>query len=283
MKFSIIVPVFNTGRHLRNCIAALQTLDYPPEEYEILMVDNNSTDESWEILCSSPGIRALRECKQGSYAARNCGLREARGQLLAFTDSDCTPDRNWLRVIESALAESDVQVVMGSRRPAVDHGALGMLADFEHQKDLLVFHSSDPEVYYGFTNNMGVRRSTIERYGPFVERSRGADAIFVRRVVDGEGCRAVTYCPEACIEHGEMESLTSYYHKTFLYGRSRQLYRHIIHYRPLSTSERWSAFRSCIREGQYSWFKTVTLLAVLVGGVVAWGLGNQLGRWRKPT
>lgn len=283
MRFSIVVPVFNTGRHLRQCLAALQSLDYPRDEYEILMVDNNSTDNSLEILNSSGGIRVLRESKQGSYAARNRALQEARGALLAFTDSDCMPDPNWLKNIEAALSDPTIQVVLGSRRPAVNQGLVKMLAEYEHQKDLLVFDSNQPEVYYGFTNNLGVRRSTIQKYGPFVERPRGADTIFVRRVVDGEGCHAVVYRPEICVEHAEMDSLTAYYRKMYTYGRSRQLYRHITHARPLSNTERWSAAKACIREGAYPWYKALGLISILSGGVMAWALGSRVGRWRKPT
>ena len=53
MKFSIVVPVFNTSRYLRDCIASLEALDYPRDEYEILMVDNNSTDGSADILAGA--------------------------------------------------------------------------------------------------------------------------------------------------------------------------------------------------------------------------------------
>lgn len=55
MKFSIIVAVFNTSAHLERCIEALRFLDYPPSEYDILLVDNNSTDGSAQILYKAFG------------------------------------------------------------------------------------------------------------------------------------------------------------------------------------------------------------------------------------
>ena len=188
MKFSVIVPVYNTAKHLHRCLEGLHALDYPVEEYEILMVDNNSTDESARILAADKGIRVLKEAKQGSYAARNRAIREAKGSILAFLDSDCIPDPGWLRSIEKAFADPDAHILLGLRKPANKNLTSALLSAYEAKKDELVFNSRSPELYYGFTNNMAVRKSTFDTYGPFVERPRGSDTIFVRRVVDGEGC-----------------------------------------------------------------------------------------------
>ena len=281
MKVSVIVPVHNTAAHLERCIAALVGQDYPRAAFEILMVDNNSTDGSADILARAAGVRALAETKQGSYAARNRAVREARGAVLAFTDSDCAPGPGWLRAIEAGLAQPGVQVVLGCRRPARDRGLVRLLADYENKKDEHVFASPVVDRYYGFTNNMGVRRSTFERYGPFVERPRGSDTIFVRRVVEGEGCAAAAYMPSMRIAHHEMDGVRVYYNKMFTYGRSRQLYRHIVRTRPLGSAERLAAFRATVREGGYSWFSAAALAALLVGGMAAWSLGSQSRRIRK--
>ena len=284
MRVSVIVPVHNTAAHLERCIAALVGQDYPREAFEILMVDNNSTDGSADILSRAKGIRVLTETKQGSYAARNRAVREARGAMLAFTDSDCAPDAGWLRAIDAGLAQPGVQVVLGCRRPARDRGLIRLLADYENKKDEQVFASRTPELYYGFTNNMGVRRSTFEKHGPFVERPRGSDTIFVRRVVEGEGCAAAVYVPSMRIAHQEMQGVRTYYGKMFTYGRSRQLYRHIVRTRPLSSAERLEALRATIRDGGYSWLSAAALAALLGGGMAAWSLGSQSRRiWKAPA
>jgi glycosyltransferase involved in cell wall biosynthesis len=284
VTFSVIVPVHNTAAHLERCISALLGQDYPRGEFEILMVDNNSTDGSAGILARAQGIRALSEAKQGSYAARNRGVREAHGSILAFTDSDCAPDARWLRAIGAGLADPAVQVVLGCRRPAHDTGLIRLLADYENKKDEHVFVSHAAERYYGFTNNMAVRRSTFERYGPFVERPRGSDTIFVRRVAEGEGCDAVIYAPVMRVAHAELTGVGAYYRKMFTYGRSRQLYRHIVRTRPLSSAERLEALRATVRDGGYSWLPAAALAALLGGGMAAWSLGSQSRRvWRAKA
>lgn len=275
MKFSVIVPVYNTGRSLQRCIEALQLLDYPKEDYEILMIDNNSTDNSSEILTAAKGIHVMHESKQGSYAARNHALREARGSLLAFTDSDCLPDPSWLKEIEALFQDPDTHIVLGHVKPARNSGRLiRMIAHYGHEKAKLVFNSSCPDVYFGHTNNMGVRRATLDSYGPFLERPRGADTIFVRRVVNGEGCSAVAYASKACVEHDELNSIFSFYKKMFIYGRSSKSYHHIVRARPLSIGERISAMKACLRQGHYPFYMMILFVLMMCGGMAAWTLGS---------
>lgn len=245
------------------------------------MVENNSTDESADILARASGIRVLTEATQGSYAARNRALRDAGGELLALTDSDCAPEPGWLQAIDRAFADPRIQVVLGCRRPARDRGLIRLLADYENKKDERVFSSHARELYYGFTNNMGVRRAAFEKYGPFVERPRGSDTIFVRRVVEGEGCDAVAYVPEMRIAHHEMDGVRVYYRKMYTYGRSRQQYRNIVQTRPLSAGERLETLRATLRDGGYSWPSAAALTALLAVGAAAWSAGSQSRRWSK--
>jgi|WetSurMetagenome_2_1015567.scaffolds.fasta_scaffold377066_1 glycosyltransferase involved in cell wall biosynthesis len=281
MRFSIIVPVYDTSAHLQRCIQSLVTQDYPRDGFEILMVDNGSTDASPGILRAAAGIRVLCESTRGSYAARNRGVREARGEVLAFTDSDCIPAPDWLRAIDHALQRHGTQVVLGCRRPAHERGLARLLADYENKKDEFVFASEAPRSYYGFTNNMAVPRETMARFGPFVERPRGSDTIFVRRVVEGAGCGAVVYEPSMRITHTEMDGAGAYYRKMYTYGRSRRQYGHIMTTEPLGNRDRIRQFRETIRHGHYSWLSAAVLAVVLAGGMAAWSLGSHSHAWSK--
>lgn len=274
MRFSIIVPVYNTAPYLTRCIAALLDQDYPRDQYEILMVNNGSTDASAAILEGAQGIKVLNEPRRGSYCARNRALQEAHGEILAFTDSDSYPCAAWLQAIDRALADPGVHIVMGPRRPARDRGLLRLIADYEVKKVEMVLGCEDPLLYYGYTGNMAVRRAAMERHGPFVERPRGADTIFVRKVVEAEGCRAVQFETGMLVTHGEMASLSKYLEKMFTYGRSRRQYQNLVSTRPLTLRERSRAYMAAVRVRGYSLPGALALGAVLGLGLAAWALGS---------
>lgn len=91
---SVIIPFSNSRRTLMACVNSLLELDYP--DYELIFVDNNSDDGSLDILNGFGRVHVLREKKQSAYAARNKGIKKAKGKLIAFTDSDCVVKKNWL-------------------------------------------------------------------------------------------------------------------------------------------------------------------------------------------
>ena len=95
---SVIVPVFNDSERLQKCLEALENQTYPQDLYEVIVVDNGSDESVEELVNQFPQAFLTYESKRGSYAARNQGISISRGELLAFTDSDCIPAQNWLEM-----------------------------------------------------------------------------------------------------------------------------------------------------------------------------------------
>jgi glycosyltransferase AglE len=99
---SVIVPVYNGAGTIHSLLSALAEQDYPPNRREIILIDNGSDDGTKEIIALrqnsfQPPLVVLEEREtRGSYAARNLGLKAARGEIIAFTDADCTPVRSWI-------------------------------------------------------------------------------------------------------------------------------------------------------------------------------------------
>ena len=120
-KVSVIVPVYNAAATIAPCVQSLLQLDYPADQFELILVDNGSKDGSLEILRSfGDRIRVLREEKRGASAARNHGIRAARFPLVAFTDADCIVDSQWLKHLVVPLSDPEVGVSGGAvlaRRP----------------------------------------------------------------------------------------------------------------------------------------------------------------------
>ena len=273
-RISVIVPFYNAQPYIEECIKGLLAQEYPVAQYEIIMVDNNSTDDSAKVVMRSPRIRLLSETRQGSYAARNNGMRKAKGDIIAFTDPDCIPDSDWLRKIALAFSDSDVGVVIGRQQFAQQSFSLSFLEAYENEKNKYVFNSEIRDVYFGHTNNMAVRKKLFEDVGPFIERSRGSDTIFVRQCVDSYFCRIVRYYPEIRVRHMEIDSLLKYFRKVFIYGNSRRRYKHIYNTRPLTNQERFRVFRRTIQGQRYSWLQSVFFFGLLIVGLMCWNLGS---------
>ena len=113
-KISIIVPVYNGEATIKTCVEALIGLDYPRDLLQLIVVDNKSTDGTRRIVEGYPVTLLQEAAVQSSYAARNLGIAHATGDVLAFTDADCVPERGWLRAIVAAIEPSDVGGVAGA-------------------------------------------------------------------------------------------------------------------------------------------------------------------------
>jgi GT2 family glycosyltransferase len=128
LRASVIVCTHNGGARVARTLESLINQDFPAEAFEILVVDNASTDTTPEdvrgIAGRYPGrIRIVREDILGHSSARNRGVREARGEVIAFTDDDARASPGWLRALVSTCERPDVGCVGGPVR-AVPEGSL---------------------------------------------------------------------------------------------------------------------------------------------------------------
>ena len=113
-KFSIVVPVYNKEKYLQKCISSLQGQTYG--NFELLLIDNNSTDSSPEIIkaaaSSDKRIVALHETVQGPSATRNCGIDAAKGDYVCFIDADDIVDNNLLAQLNAALTQAEADIAI---------------------------------------------------------------------------------------------------------------------------------------------------------------------------
>ncbi|RYY37992.1 MAG: glycosyltransferase family 2 protein [Sphingobacteriaceae bacterium] len=94
---SVIIPVYKDWYRLALCVNALSLQSYGYQNFEIIIVNNCPDDEVPVGFYIPQNCFVIKEAKPGSYAARNTGIKAATGEILAFTDSDCIPDSNWIR------------------------------------------------------------------------------------------------------------------------------------------------------------------------------------------
>jgi glycosyltransferase involved in cell wall biosynthesis len=284
MKLSVVVPFYNAEKYIEDCIRALLSQNFPENDYEIIMVDNNSSDNSAEIVARYPLIHLLSEDKQGAYAARNRGISEAKGEIIAFTDPDCLPSADWLQNIDRAMHCPDVGIVLGSRKFSHNFWALPLLAAYEKEKDIYIFSSHNKEMYFGYTNNMAVKRTLFEKLGLFFELLHGADTVFVHHAVDAFGCDIVCYSPEIIVLHMEITGILIFYLKVYAYGKNNKINSDLMTYRPLSNAEKLQIFAKTVAKTKLSIRHSVLLLCLLAVGNTCQILGRTGGilrKWKK--
>jgi len=214
---SIIVPVYNGEVTIEACIRSLLDLHYPGERYEILVVDNNSTDNTAAIIKKHP-VRYLVEGEiQSSYAARNRGIREARGEILAFTDADAFVDKDWLTKGLKCLKIRDAHMVAGHVEVVTSEPP-----NLYEKCDRYMFLHQERSVRLGFggTSNLQVKREVFEDIGLLDGRLiSGGDYEFGRRATR-RGYRVV-HCAEARVYHPARATLNALLEKSRRIGHGR--------------------------------------------------------------
>ena len=272
--------MYNARQYIAQTIESLLAQTYPQKKYEIIIVDNDSNDGSFEIASQYP-VRLLTEKKIGAYAARNTGIAAANGRIIAFTDSDCIPRPDWIESIEKELSMKNTQIVLGHRRAIRDQLFINLIEKYEDTKHQYIFSSDHKELYYGHTNNMGVWRNLFKIIGKFPEINRGSDSIFVRQVVEHFGCDSVRYCRNIEVIHAEMLSIFTYYLKMAKYAFYRQRHYQVTNTTTIYNWDRWQIF--CATRGHYSLtaFQSLTLFMLLTGGLFAWNIGNFFGIFHR--
>ena len=226
MDFTVIICTYNRDKNLPKCIAALeQQEDVNDIKWEVLIVDNNSSDETKKMVMglaeqSKLTIRYSFEPEQGLNHARNRGMRESKGTYFSYIDDDIIVSKNWLHAMHQALTDNDADA-MGGRihlDPSIklptwiskNSGMYGFLGfqDFGEQAMQV-----DGVRQYPFGGNMAFNRSVIERVGFFNtqlgrkgegtkkgELFKGAETDYFHRLASLENAK-IFYTPDSIVYH----------------------------------------------------------------------------------
>jgi glycosyltransferase involved in cell wall biosynthesis len=117
-RVSVVVPVYNSESTVGKCLNSLVEQDHP--SFEVIVVDDGSTDKTAQICASYSQITVLSPGKVGPSRARNLGIDEAKGEFVAFTDADCIVNRDWLTELEKGFTGPDIAGVGGDQKSPED-------------------------------------------------------------------------------------------------------------------------------------------------------------------
>ena len=211
MHLSVIVCTKNRAHAIAGCLdsIALALANASPLEAEIVVVDNASEDDTsavvhaWATSCAIP-VRLLFESRKGLAAARNCGVRGSRGDLLAFTDDDCRLDLAYVVDLLAHFQTDNAPTLRGGRVELGDPLDLPITIKTDDEAAEYA-HPTHPG---GFIHgaNMAMPRTVVDRLGPFDERfgagtklQAGEDTDYIIRA-SAAGLR-VQYVPDMAVLH----------------------------------------------------------------------------------
>lgn len=170
-KISVIIPAWNEEEYIGAAIGALRAQDYPRNEFEIIVVDNNSKDDTSEAARKAGADKVVTEHEQGTNMARNRGIREAEGEILAFLDADCFPAPDWLSHLEKNLSNPKIKGTSGP----YDFGFTGVKKELDIFYTRFIFRLIPQILEFIFRKkaavmlggNFAIKREVIEKIGEF--------------------------------------------------------------------------------------------------------------------
>lgn len=226
MRYSIIIPTYCRELHLRTALRSVAALEYPRDEFEVVVVDDGASTASAAAVGDFEASLRIRyvpqPVRQGPARARNVGASAAQGRFLAFVDDDCEVASDWLARYDDAIArEHDDNVALGGRTlNAPSNTVYGIssqyLVDF-----LYDWYNRDSEHASFFaTNNLVCERTSFLSLNGFDETFRFAAA------EDRDFCdrwremgRRLAYIPGAVVYHHQRASLSEFIRQHSGYGR----------------------------------------------------------------
>ena len=220
-RASVVVCSFNGAATLVECLESLGRLRYP--DYEVILVDDGSTDDTPAIAARHPAVRTIRQENLGLSESRNVGLRAATGEIVAYTDSDCFVDPDWLTHLVHQLEVTGADAVGGPNLSPDDGWLAACVAAAPGQPTHVL--ESDQVAEHVPGCNMAYRRGPLEEINGF-------DPQFLRAGDDVDVCwrlqqagRWITFAPGACVWHHRRRTPRAFLRQQAGYGEAEALLR----------------------------------------------------------
>lgn len=237
-KTSVIVCTKDRPEDLERCLRSLMQLRY--KSYEVIVVDNNSLTKETKKVASQFPVKYILEKELGLDRARNRGIMEAKGEIVAFTDDDCVVDRHWLNILVSNLGNPNVGCCTGMVRPLELRTTPQKIFE-EYQTFLghsyrMDFTKDSPIPFFpvnifrvGAGANMAFRKETLTAINYFDEEMDvgtlamcGGDILAFFKIITS-GWK-VTYDPRAIVWHKHPSYYRQLIKKIYGYGVGCQFY-----------------------------------------------------------
>jgi len=235
-KTSVVVCSYNGAKTLDRCLESLKRVDYP--DYEVVLVDDGSKDNTQEIAAKHPWIVNIRQENKGLSFARNVGARAAKGDVIVYTDSDCMADPDWLYYLVGTLLSGDYAGVGGPNiSPPAENWVQACVSAAPGGPSHVLLTDVVAEHIPGC--NMAFHRWAFEQAGGFDPeyRKAGDDVDFCWRLQSSGG--VIAFSPAAIVWHYRRFSLGAFKKQQEGYGEAESMLRfqHLVFFGPTGTAK----------------------------------------------
>jgi succinoglycan biosynthesis protein ExoA len=231
LSISIIVPVRNEGRHIESTLRQLMEQDYDSDKWEILVVDGDSTDDTAErvreISAMYPRVRLLLNPKRLSSAARNIGIRHARGEVVLIVDGHCeVENRSLLKNVSAAFERSGADCLgrpqslnISNPTPMQKAIALARTSRLGHHPASFIYANRE---CFSPAHSVAIayRREVFEKVGYFDERFDACEDVEFNHRIDRTKLKCF-FSPSIQVRYFPRTNLTGLFRQIARYGRGR--------------------------------------------------------------
>ena len=215
---------------MSECLTALAALDYPPERFEVIVVDDGSDQPLDHVVYpfrEKLTLQLFRQANRGPGVARNAGAAIARGVFLAFTDDDCRPSPDWLQALEAQFDKTPAKLIGGRTINRLTSNPYSTTSQVIVDIAYSYYNDNPEDAKFFASNNMAVPTARFREIGGFNPQFRVA-------AEDRELCDRwrhfgykMTYVPQALVHHSHHQTMKGFCRLHFNYGRGAWLYHRV--------------------------------------------------------
>lgn len=215
-EVTVIIPAFNASATLFKCLEALEKQTFKPGE--VIIIDDGSTDKTLEVLSElktqNSKLKILKQKHKGVSEARNLGAKKAQGQILAFIDSDCVPEKNWLKNIVAALSNLTVGAVGAGYSGGADNS---FWQRFCYEELSFRRRKMNKFVTTALSNNMACRKNLFWEAGGFPKKYPVCEDMFLTYQISRK--YKISWLKGNGVKHHFKKSLKSFLKHQYFFGR----------------------------------------------------------------
>lgn len=235
-KASVVVCSYNGAKTLDRCLTSLKEINYP--NYEVILVDDGSTDNTQEIAARHPWVKNIRQENKGLSFARNVGAHASGGDVIVYTDSDCMADPDWLYYLLGTLLSGDYAGVGGPNiSPPAENWVQACVSAAPGGPNHVLLTDVVAEHIPGC--NMAFHRWAFDQVGGFDPeyRKAGDDVDFCWRLQQSGG--VIAFSPAAIVWHYRRFTLQAFRKQQEGYGEAESMLRfqHLVFFGPTGTAK----------------------------------------------